>query len=272
MGGDSSKLQFKDDGTKYNQFQKESSFTDSYYTTEIDETQFNEEQKKKAALIERQINDEKRGVRNNDHENDDEEMDTEGPSRTNVVNIMEIERNLSATSMDLQKQVKDVELMKKESQKSINDFEIEEIGTTPKIPIAKTEGKLELKPKMKIASREFTPKGPKPEQKSSTKSIDEFEITTGANTEKPEAPKSTLKLNKNTNRTFKPSGKSSSLLKNSKTSKPFKPSSNLSQSTAAPYRPSLAQPPTQTFPQPPQTPLPPPPAAAPKSFYPKGNE
>ncbi|CAI2362940.1 unnamed protein product [Moneuplotes crassus] len=271
MGGNSTKLQFTDDGTTYNQFTKESSFKDSYYTTEVDESKFNDEQKKKAALIEKQINNEKKGIKNNDLENDDEEMDNSRPPKTqsydqfikenNVVDVMELERNLSAASTDLKNQTTDIELMKKESQKSINDFEIEEMGGNASIPINNTEEKDDQTPKMKLHSREFTPKSSKPDQ-SSSKSIDEFEITTGSAPEKKTtAPKSNLKL-KPTTRTFKPSGSTLS-----KPSKPFIPSSNLSQSTATPYRPPLSQPPVQNYP-----PATLPQAAAPKTFYPKGNE
>ena len=273
MGGGSSKLDFKDDGTKYNQFQKESTFTDSYYTTDLDESKYTKEQKLKAARIEKEIAKGKKSNFRNDHEDDDEEMDNKPAVVTQnydqfieqnaVVDIADLERKqlsgkLINTTQDSNApgDLSSKDLMKKESQKSINDFEIGDMSSDTKPPVQDSESNNGDKPKMKMSSRSFTPKASKPTS-DSTKSIDEFEISEGkAPEKKTEAPKpkktSKLTLRSNT-KSFVPTKKA-----------PTSTPSTLSQSTAPTFHPKQPSALSQTV-TPSYTPTQPPP----KPYYPR---
>lgn len=277
MGGGDSSLEFKDDGTKYNQFQKESTFTDTYYTTNLDETKYTKEQRSKAARIEKEINREKKGKFRNDHEDDDEEMDNKPGVMTQnydqfveqnqVLDIADLERKqlsgkLINTTQDTNnpEDLSSKDLIKKESEKSINEFEIGDMSSNSQTPAPSTKPKAEEKPKMKMSSKSFTPKGAKTSD--STKSIDEFEISQGKEPPKaPEPKKPTAKLTLRSNtKSFVPSNKSkpSTTTKlNQSTATPFRPKQapSLSQTVTPSYTPSLSQ--SQAQPPPP------------KPFYPR---
>jgi len=189
--GDSEKekLDFKDDGSSFNQFTHneknfgyESTYKQSFYTTEVDESKYTEEQKRKASRLEREIG-QKKYYSKKYNENGDEEMDVnkEVPAQNyddfvkdnKVMTITELEeKQLSGKANG--NQGKTEGLKKKESMKSDDDFILEGMKETV------SEGSLEEEPvktKLNTGSMAFVPKVVK--NTDSSKSIDEFEIKAG---------------------------------------------------------------------------------------------
>lgn len=143
-----------DDDTAFDQFEEnkrfgiQSTYSQSFYTTEYDEKNYTKEQLEKARKLEREIEEGKKNKKKqHSYEDEDENMDKVENSKHNldseydefvknkqVFTMAEIEErqlsntNIGQTKSSIVKEISHEDLVKQESMKSMDEFEIEGDG------------------------------------------------------------------------------------------------------------------------------------------------
>lgn len=188
-------------------FGYESTYNERFYTTELDESKYTDEQIRKAAKLEREIEEKKRNKGTGYDEDSQEKMDNVRKildksaenfykiRKDEIISFEEIERRQLTFTKDskqnstpiVQKEITKDDMIKKASFKSINEYDIdglnEDQNNNYDIGEAVSEGSdadASSKSGMKLTSSVFMPK--KPVLKDSNKSVDEFEITNNGKT------------------------------------------------------------------------------------------
>jgi len=270
----------------------ESSYDENVYTTKLDQDKLTEEQKQKATRLAKEIENGKKNKRKqNYNEDDDEEMDNGSKTNQDVGKIVGENKIYSMEEIEAQqmsnrsvpeesgsskrpeeiatKEITKDDMLKKQSVQSTNDFDIEGLENKNSSDQFFDDENLERsfegsepRSSMKLSSTSFTPKnGLKGSEKSSTKSIDEFDIQEGVNNpeDKPKTSSGASKL-KPTTRTFTPGMKSKPFVPSDRKSTALTSSTTQNSSIPIPAQPYVQQnlsqstmlPPTVGFQQPQQ--------------------